>query len=206
MQKKGLLQSIWDHVGVVPRLGLVPQKHLPRFRWSTLEEDRSRAVFPRIQGRLLDIGAGPNLLVNRYGDGVGVDVVDWGGGVKVVENTAELPFEAESFDTITILAALNHIPYREAVLREARRVVRPSGRLIVTMIDPILGELGHKIWWHDEHHQRGGMEEGEVGGMWNADIIRICGEAGWRLTHRERFVYWLNNLLLFEPESDPTPE
>ena len=68
------------------RLVLFDQNWLERFGWTTLEEERFRVVIPELKGRLLDIGAGPNRLVKQYGDGIGVDVFDWGGGVMVVED------------------------------------------------------------------------------------------------------------------------
>jgi SAM-dependent methyltransferase len=196
-REKSFWQAFWDFIGIPFRLVLFDQAWLPRFGWTTLEEERLNIVQPLIQGRLLDVGAGPNTLVKRYGSGTGVDVFDWGGGVVVVENTAQLPFENASFDTVTFIACLNHIPYREAALKEARRLITPGGTLIITMIDPILGEIGHKIWWYSEDKHRGGMIEGEIGGMWNSDIIRLCQAAGFELAEQRRFVYGLNNLLVF---------
>ncbi len=200
MVQKTLLQSVWDFIGIPFRLVLFDQAWLPRFGWTTLEEERLNAVLPYLRGRLLDVGAGPNTLVRRYGNGIGVDVVDWGGGVMVVEDTSRLPFENESFDTITFIACLNHIPYREAALREARRLIRPDGRLIITMINPLLGDFGHAIWWYSEDKKRGGMKEGEVGGMWTSEIVQLCQAAGFRLALHRRFVYGMNNLYIFDAE------
>jgi SAM-dependent methyltransferase len=198
MGKRSSLQSTWDFIGVPFRLVLFDQKWLPRFGWTTLEEERLDAVMPFIRGRLLDIGAGPNTLVKRYGNGVGVDVVEWGGGAMVVEDTSALPFEDGSFDTITLIACLNHIPYREAVIRECRRLLSSAGQLVITMINPVLGDIGHAIWWYSEDKHRGGMKEGEVGGMWNATIVRMCAQEGFALSAHNRFVYGMNNLLVFE--------
>jgi SAM-dependent methyltransferase len=198
MGHRSFLQTTWDFVGIPFRLVLFDQKWLPRFRWTTLEDERLDAVMPYIRGRLLDIGAGPNTLVKRYGDGVGVDVVEWGGGAVLVEDTSALPFDDGSFDTVTLIACLNHIPYREAVLREARRLLRPEGRLIITMINPVLGDVGHAVWWYSEDKHRGGMKEGEVGGMWNGDIVRMCKNESFELSVHSRFVFGMNNLLVFE--------
>jgi SAM-dependent methyltransferase len=198
MLRKSALQTAWDFVGAPFRLVLFDQKWLPRFHWTTLEDERIGAVLPHIQGRLLDVGAGTNELVRRYGNGIGVDVVEWGHGAQVVEDTSKLPFEDASFETVSFVACLNHIPYRQAALREARRLLKPGGRLVVTMIDPILGGVGHVIWWYGEHEHRGGMKEGEVGGMWNREIVRLCEAEGFRLVRHERFVYLMNNLFVFE--------
>jgi len=72
---------------------------------------RVRMVLPHIRGRLLDIGCGTNLLVRPYdGEGIGVDVYQWGDVDLVVEDSAKLPFESGEFDTVTIISAINHIP------------------------------------------------------------------------------------------------
>jgi SAM-dependent methyltransferase len=194
-------QVVWDAIGIPFRLVLFKQEWLPALGWTTLEEERLDSVMPWIQGRLLDVGAGHNTLVRRYGNGVGVDVFEWGGGALVVPDTAVLPFSNASFDTVTFVACLNHIPNRQSAVVEARRLLRPGGRLIVTMIDPILGGVGHAIWWYSEDKLRGGMKPGERGGLWSKDVIGMCSRAGFRLVHRERFVYWMNNLYVFEVEA-----
>lgn len=195
---KSWAQAAWDAVGIPFRLALFDQRWLPRFGWTTLEAERLRAVLPHIRGRLLDIGAGPNALVRRYGDGVGVDAFDWGGGALVVADAGRLPFGDGEFDTAAFVACLNHIPNRGEALREAWRLLRPGGRLLVTMIDPLLGGIGHAIWWYSEDKHRGGMAEGEVGGLWTAEVVALCREAGFALRRHERFVYGMNNLYRFE--------
>jgi SAM-dependent methyltransferase len=189
---------MWDAIGIPFRLVLFKQEWLPRFGWTTLEDERLTAVMPWIRGRLLDVGAGHNTLVKRYGDGVGVDAFEWGGGALVIEDAAVLPFPAASFDTVTFVACLNHIPNRAAALVEARRVIRPGGRLILTMIDPLLGGVGHAIWWYSEDKLRGGMKPGERGGLWTKDVVQLCIGAGFRQVHHSRFVYGMNNVYVFE--------
>ena len=198
MSKKLPFMLAWNFLGMPFRLLLFDQKWLPYFGWTTLEEERINAVFSYLRGRLLDIGAGPNTLVKRYGNGVGVDVFDWGGGTVIVENTSHLPFSDQSFDTITFIASLNHIPYRHAVLHEARRLLRPDGRLIITMINPLWGGIGHFLWWYSEDKKRGGMKEGEVGGLWKGEILKLCRSAGLCLEVHRRFIFGLNNLYVFK--------
>lgn len=202
---RAIVQSIWDFIGIPFRLCLFPQEWLPRLGWTTLDEERFRAALPRLQGRVLDIGAGPNCLLKRYNDpqSVGVDVHDWGGGAMVVEDTANLPFEKESFDTVCFIACLNHIPNRAEVLQEARRLLRPDGRVIITMINPILGGIGHCIWWYGEHRLRGGMKEGEVGGLWTSAIDALCRECGFTQVEHKRFVYGMNHIYVYQKENTP---
>ena len=97
------------------------------------------------------------------------------------------------------MAALNHIPNRPAVLHEVRRLIRPDGRLVITMINPILGGVGHALWWYSEDKHRGGMKEGEVGGLWSGRVVGLCREAGFELVRHRRFVYGLNHLYVFRP-------
>lgn len=196
-KKRNLLQSLWDLIGIPFRFVLFDQKWLPKFGWTTLEEERIQKVLPLISGRLLDIGAGPNSLVKRYGNGIGVDVVEWGGGALVVKNTARLPFKNSSFDTITFIACLNHIPNRLEVLNEARRLLKPDGKIIITMINPILGNIGHAIWWYSEDKQRGGMKAGELGGMWTKDIVILLSKASFRLVTHYKFQLGLNHVYVF---------
>jgi len=198
ISNKSIIQSIWDFVGIPFRLVLFDQKWLQRWGWTTLEDERINTVIPHIHGYFLDIGAGPNTLVKRHGNGIGIDVFDWGGGALIVEDTSQLPFPNQSFDTVTIIASLNHIPNRNAVLHEVRRVIKPDGQLIITMIDPVLGGIGHSIWWYSEDKGRGGMIEGGVGGIWTRDLIQMCLEEGFYLSLHRRFVYGMNNFYIFK--------
>src|SRR5262245_20073699 len=122
--EKSVAQHLWDFVGAPFRLALFPQNWLPPLGFTTLEEERINEVLPLVQGRLLDIGAGQNMLVKRYGNGFGVDIFDWKSGVLVLDDCAHLPFPDSTFDTVTLIACLNHIPNRHEVLAEAFRVLR----------------------------------------------------------------------------------
>jgi SAM-dependent methyltransferase len=174
---------------------ILPDDVSNRLGLTSLEDERIAAVLPWIHGRLLDVGAGRNRLVAEYGSGVGVDVHDWGGGVMVLPDSRHLPFDDESFETVTFLACLNHIPERVDALREAWRVLVPSGRMIATMIDPILSGIGHRwLWWYSEEKHRGGMRPGEVYGLWPREMRHLISAARFELAHYERFVYGLNHL------------
>ena len=115
-----------------------------------LEDQRINVVMPYIKGKLLDIGCGYNNLVKKYGNGIGVDVYPWRGVDMVAKKTSSSPFENSSFDTITFLACLNHIPYRRDALKEARRLLKPDGTLLITMISPFFGKMAHIIFKQDE--------------------------------------------------------
>ena len=54
---------------------------------------------------------------------------------RVVDATARLPFEDTSFDAISCIDAINHLPDRKQILTEWTRILKPGGRLLFT--DPI---------------------------------------------------------------------
>jgi SAM-dependent methyltransferase len=193
---KGFLKHLYDFIGIPLRFVLFPDSWCERFGLTSLEKERIGAVLPHVRGRLLDIGCGNNRLVRAYGNGVGVDIYNWSDDVVVVDDSASIVMDSSTFDTITFLACLNHIPNREAVIREAGRLLKDDGQVIVTMINPLLGTIGHKIWWYGEEKKRG-MQDGERYGLWNHEIIRLFEKNGFALDVHRRFVYWMNNLFVF---------
>lgn len=155
-------------------------------------------MLPRIQGRLLDIGCGTNELVKSYhGEGIGVDVYPWDGVNLVVENTASLPYQNNEFDTVTIIASLNHIPNRNEVLLEARRVLKAGGRIIITMIPPVISRIWHKIRepWDVDQSERG-MIEGEVFGLSEKQTDSLLKTAGFEILDKKRFMFRINLLTI----------
>ncbi len=164
-------------------------------------------MLPHVSGRLLDIGCGPNRLVRSYGNGVGVDVHDWGDVDVLVEDTAHLPFPDESFDTASVIAALNHIPNRQEVLRETRRVLRPGGRLITTMIPPGISRLWHFLrrpW--DADQQERGMKPGEVYGLTRGQMTDLLTSCGFVVEYCRPFMLRVNRLTLSRKPATGTCE
>jgi SAM-dependent methyltransferase len=162
-----------------------------------LNNYRINNVMPYIQGKLLDIGCGYNKLVRLYKNGIGVDVFDWGDVDLIVEDTSRLPFGDKSFDTICIIASLNHIPNREDVIRECYRLLTDNGRVIITMLSPGISRVWHKIrepW--DEDQAARGMKEGEVFGLTKNAIIRLFSNENFKLIMHYKFML-LNTLYIF---------
>lgn len=177
-----------------------------------LAQVRVQRVLPHVRGRLLDVGCGANQLVAAYrriaepdaaSGSLGVDVHPWPGVDRVVEDTRALPFAGGSFETVAIIAALNHIPYREEALAEARRVLVPGGRLFLTMIPPRISRIWHLLRrpWDDDQSQRG-MAAGEVFGLTRARVRELLVGAGLEVTHEESFMAGINRLTIAKRPRD----
>lgn len=205
---KPLLQHVYDFVGAPLRMALLPDHLSERWHLTSLRAERLGMVLDAIEGRCLDIGAGDNMLVKLYRersaggpnaaaarDSVGLDVVDWGSDCVIVPDCRSLPFPDASFDTVTFVACLNHIPERAEALREALRVLRPGGKVIITMIGRVIGIVGHAIWWYSEDKHRD-IAPGEVMGMDPRDVRGLLEQAGFVGIGETGFVYGLNRMTI----------
>lgn len=205
---KPMLQALYDLIGAPLRMVVLPDHLNERLHLTSLRAERMAKVLPVLEGRTLDIGAGDNMLLRLYRwrtentdrhaaaeASVGLDVYDWGSGCTIVESCRNLPFADRSFDSVSFVACLNHIPERREALAEALRVLRPGGRLVVTMIGKLVGGVGHALWWYSEDKHRE-EQEGEVMGMDPAAVMSLVREAGFASLERHGFVYGLNTLYL----------
>ncbi|MEJ2382627.1 MAG: class I SAM-dependent methyltransferase [Gammaproteobacteria bacterium] len=94
------------------------------------------------EGRGLEIGVGSGRFAGPLGVQVGVDpspamlVYAAARGIEVVQGTAEnLPFVAGSFDHAMVVTTICFVDSPAEMLAEARRVLKPGGRLVIGFID-----------------------------------------------------------------------
>jgi SAM-dependent methyltransferase len=166
-----------------------------------IDHERVRMALRYCRGRLLDIACGNNLLVRTYGDGFGVDFHPWPEADARCESS-RLPFKNSTFDSVALLACLNHITRRKETLDECHRVLRGSGVLVLTMIPLWIGFFSHPIRKrHDPDQLDRGLSHEEDLGMSTAAVRKLLESSGFRLTARERFLWGLNNLYLAEKEA-----
>jgi SAM-dependent methyltransferase len=167
-----------------------------------LDEERIAMARSRCRGLLLDIGCGPNELIRHYrsiqGMAIGVDVHPWP-GADVLCDTTQLPFPDMRFDTVTMIACLNHIPLssRDLALQEAKRVLKDEGQLLITMINPVVGFFAHTIRHRfDPDQLERGMGEEEANGLWKKEVERLLDGNGFRIIQTVPFVFGLNRLYI----------
>ena len=104
--------------------------HEDRWGLSALSTERFDYVAREVVGYCLDIGCGRyNRFVTQFlgGFGRGIDVFRYEGlsEENIVKDPTHFPFEENTFDSVTFIACINHIPEpsRDAELSEAYRVL-----------------------------------------------------------------------------------
>ena len=119
--------------------GYVPYRALPR--WQTVDMD---LLDVREGLSVLDVGCGEGYLLRkaarRASLALGVDVAESrlratrGGPIELaVADAQRLPFADASFDRIICTETLEHVADAQLALREVARVLRPGGRLAVSV-------------------------------------------------------------------------
>lgn len=104
------------------------------------EQEAVRRLLPA--GRGLEVGAGSGRFTAALGIDAGVEpapamrALAASRGLRLTDGTAEaLPYSAASFDYVCFLTSLEFVDDAKTALREAHRVLVPSGRLIVAYLN-----------------------------------------------------------------------
>ena len=114
-------------------------------RYDAMTSDRAARArikwfLPRAKGRVLEVGAGTGRLARALASG-GFEVIATNNSARMtaLSNTRcltcdaeELPFEDNSFDTVIGSEMIYYLDRPERFIAEARRVLRPGGRLLLS--------------------------------------------------------------------------
>jgi 2-polyprenyl-3-methyl-5-hydroxy-6-metoxy-1,4-benzoquinol methylase len=125
-----------------------------------------RIVGPPNGKRLLDVGCHIGVFVDvaqrRGWDAWGVEPSRWATeqaraqGLRVLNGTlATAGFEDASFDIITMWDVIEHLPHPQAELRQAHRLLKPGGAVVIHTIDiesSFARIMGHRWPWLMEMH------------------------------------------------------
>jgi ubiquinone/menaquinone biosynthesis C-methylase UbiE len=184
-------------------------------RWglSSQASERYDYVAKEVVGYCLDVGCGKhNRFVTEYlsGKGKGIDVYPYEGLTEenIVEDLSRFPYQDSTFDSVTFIANINHIPKaeRDTELGEAYRVLRLTGNIVVTMGNPLAEIVVHKVVWlydrlfktnYDVDSERG-MDEEEEYFLTDAEIVERLTRAGFKRISKKHFwTQWgLNHLFV----------
>jgi SAM-dependent methyltransferase len=101
------------------------------------------------EGSVLDIGGGTAHIKQFRPDVVSIDILKFP-GIDAVADAHRLPFRDESFAGVVMLDVLHHLERPIEFLKEASRVLKPGGRLV--MIEPAMTTLARRFYdrFHEE--------------------------------------------------------
>ena len=105
------------------------------------------------------------------------------------------PFPEHSFDVVSLLAVIEHIENKAIVAKEAKRLLRSGGRVVITVPSPFVDVILEILIFLrlvdgmslEEHHDFSPDE-----------LLEIFIAEGFSLLARKKFQMGLNNLFVFE--------
>jgi ubiquinone/menaquinone biosynthesis C-methylase UbiE len=172
----------------------------PLLRWFRL-----RQVIGHIpaQSVVLDMGCGHKMsflqaIADRIKQGYGVDFKVENqrvGNLEIRQLTFNdrLPFDDNTMDVVTMLAVLEHIEAEEAVLEEIYRVLKPQGKLVLTVpsvwAQPVLEFLSYRLKIVDESEIRDHKRYYDRRRLHRV----LVGKTGFEAFHHRYFQGFMNN-------------
>ncbi len=155
---------------------------------------------------ILDVGCGYKGILlykikNKINAGFGIDISvsqeHRDDKITLIKNdlVQPLPFKNSSFDVVTSLANLEHLPNPEYSLEEIHRILKPGGLLLLTVpttfSKPILEFLSYKLGLISEQEIRDHKQYA------NKKILaRYCKKIGFSSFKHSYFQLWMNNFLM----------
>jgi len=170
-----------------------------------LRQRRIAAAAPFLAGRVLDYGCGAGALADHIGPelyaGVETDVESLNRARREhprhrFYHPVEFDGHGRAFDTIALLAVIEHIEDRAGFLRDLVRFLAPGGRVVLTTPHPLAGPIHGAGAKAGLFSREAGEEHGSLVGK--KGMMRLAAEAGFIVTARRRFLLGLNQLFILE--------
>lgn len=176
-----------------------------------LQRWRIRKAHPYVRrgARLLDIGCFDGAFIDavaaRVSSAVGIDpLAEPGerGNITIHRGTipGDVRLESASFDCVTMLATLEHLDDPRALSAECFRLLKPGGRLVVTVPHALVDYVVHALVWV------GASDPADLEGHHGFDVNtteHLFAQAGFRMVSKQRFELGVNRLYVFEkPQVD----
>jgi len=137
--------------------------------------DRSPDRLPEVKGRLSKTNVKADFLIENI-------------------DQPSLHLNLEPFDTVVMSAALEHLKFPETALRHLYTLLRPNGRLVLTIPVPLGGKL-HRLGSHLGLTYADAAREHER--FYNYRALRWLLEGiGFSMEHYETFLVGLNQLVV----------
>lgn len=149
--------------------------YLPARVQSVTLLDRSVERMPRLQARLAARTIEAKFLLGDISDGA-------------------IALPPDSFDSVVMAAVLEHLKSPADALRETRRLLKASGRVVLTTPTPLGGRL-HGWGSRLGLTHREAAEEHEVF-YDRQNLERLFRAEGFSFEHYERFLFGLNQLVI----------
>jgi ubiquinone/menaquinone biosynthesis C-methylase UbiE len=181
--------SVFDGISSTYDVGMWPLEHL------MLRRLRLR-LFPRLAGDVLELGVGTGVNLPLYGPEARLVACDRSGEMlsSAVERRApgastfvradvqQLPFPDARFDVVSASFLFCSVADPSLGLREARRVLRPAGRLV--LLEHTRGTRGPGAWLTDALHPLWKSWSREC--HLNRETSEAVAAAGFRIQRVER--------------------
>jgi len=183
-----------------------------------LRQMRIQKVLPVIRQNpdcvLLDVGCGFNhkFLTTiepfiREGYGIDFKVPEVKTG-KITTRRAvlddRLPFDDDLFDVVTMLAVLEHLSKPLEIVREIERILKPGGRLVLTvpskLSDPLLRFLSFKLKLVSEAEIRDHKLYYDL-----RELQKLFGQTGLKIETHRYFQLGMNNFCVVQKPLDQKP-
>ena len=109
---------------------------------------RMGAELSAVEGPTIELGCGIGSLKEVVPEVVATDVLPTRWAEQVVDAT-ELPYVDGSVANLVLVDVLHHLPAPLRCLEEARRVLRPGGRMV--LLEPFCSPLSRPLWKRLHH-------------------------------------------------------